>query len=112
MMSAERATVCTGGMRGWQITMIAIVVALITATVAVQLDRAWASRWHARRHGQFGFHLGTDVSPSAVPAVPHPVVPSAPTRRLLAGRRPNPCSRSWCGLARRSPLTCGHIFAY
>ena len=33
-----------GGMPGWQITLIAIGAALLTATVAVLLDRAWAAR--------------------------------------------------------------------
>jgi len=34
----------TGGMPGWQITLIAIGAALLAATVAVLLDRAWAAR--------------------------------------------------------------------
>jgi hypothetical protein len=36
--------VVTGGMPGWQITLIAAVAALLTATVAVLLDRARATR--------------------------------------------------------------------
>ncbi len=37
-------TVVTGGMPGWQITLIAIGAALLAATVAVLLDRARATR--------------------------------------------------------------------
>jgi len=38
-------TVITGGgMPGWQITLIAVGAALLAATVAVLLDRAWAAR--------------------------------------------------------------------
>ncbi len=37
----------TGGMPGWQITLIAIAAALLTATVAVLLDRARATRRNA-----------------------------------------------------------------
>jgi drug/metabolite transporter (DMT)-like permease len=33
-----------GGMPGWQITLIAVGAALLAATVAVLLDRAWAAR--------------------------------------------------------------------
>jgi hypothetical protein len=40
-------TVIAGGMPGWQITLIAIGAALLTATVAVTLDRARAVRRHA-----------------------------------------------------------------
>jgi hypothetical protein len=36
----------TGGMPGWQITLIAIGVAVIAAAVAVIVDRAWAARRH------------------------------------------------------------------
>jgi len=36
--------ISTGGMPGWQITLIAIGAALLAATVAVLLDRAWAAR--------------------------------------------------------------------
>jgi hypothetical protein len=36
--------VVTGGMPGWQITLIAVAAALVTATAAVLLDRARASR--------------------------------------------------------------------
>jgi hypothetical protein len=37
-------TVVTGGMPGWEITLIAVVAALLAATVAVLADRARASR--------------------------------------------------------------------
>jgi len=37
-------TVVTGGMAGWQITLIAAGAALLAATLAVPLDRARASR--------------------------------------------------------------------
>jgi hypothetical protein len=37
-------TVVTGGMAGWLITLIAIGAALVTATVAVLVDRARAAR--------------------------------------------------------------------
>ena len=37
-------TLVTGGMPGWQITLIAIGAALLAATVAVLLDRARATR--------------------------------------------------------------------
>ena len=37
-------TVVAGGMPGWQIALIAIGAALLAATVAVLLDRAWAAR--------------------------------------------------------------------
>lgn len=33
-----------GGMPGWQITVIALAAALVAATAAVILDRAWAGR--------------------------------------------------------------------
>ncbi len=36
--------VVTGGMPGWQITLIALGAALLAATVAVSLDRARAAR--------------------------------------------------------------------
>ena len=39
-------TIVTGGMPGWQITLIAVVAAVIAATVAVIVDRAWAARRH------------------------------------------------------------------
>jgi len=43
--STVQAPVITGGgMPGWQITLIAVGAALVTATVAVMLDRAWAAR--------------------------------------------------------------------
>jgi hypothetical protein len=38
------ATVVAGGMPGWQITLIAVGAALLTATAAVFLDRARAAR--------------------------------------------------------------------
>ncbi len=38
------AGVVPGGMAGWQITLIAVGAALVAATVAVLLDRAWAAR--------------------------------------------------------------------
>ena len=37
-------TVVIGGMPGWQITLIAVGAALLSATVAVLVDRAWAAR--------------------------------------------------------------------
>jgi hypothetical protein len=37
----------TGGMPGWQITLIAIGAALLAAAVALLLDRAWIARRHA-----------------------------------------------------------------
>jgi hypothetical protein len=40
-------TVVTGGMAGWQITLIAVAAALLAATVAVLADRARASRRQA-----------------------------------------------------------------
>jgi len=42
-------TVATGGMPGWQITLIAVGAALLAATLAVVLDRTWAKRQHAAR---------------------------------------------------------------
>lgn len=42
--SARIHTVVTGGMPGWQITLIAVGAALAAAIVAVFLDRAWAAR--------------------------------------------------------------------
>ena len=36
--------IAEGGMPGWQITLIAVGAALLAATVAVLLDRAWAAR--------------------------------------------------------------------
>ena len=41
---APAHTVVVGGMPGWQIALIAIGAALVAATVAVLLDRAWAAR--------------------------------------------------------------------
>jgi hypothetical protein len=40
-------TVVTGGMPGWQITLIAVGAALAAAALAVLLDRAWAARSRA-----------------------------------------------------------------
>jgi hypothetical protein len=37
-------TVVAGGMSGWQIALIAVGAALLAATVAVLVDRAWAAR--------------------------------------------------------------------
>jgi hypothetical protein len=37
-------TVVTGGMPGWQITLIAIGAAVFAAAIAVLVDRAWAAR--------------------------------------------------------------------
>jgi hypothetical protein len=37
-------TVVSGGMPGWQITLIAAAAALLAAVLAVLLDRAWATR--------------------------------------------------------------------
>jgi hypothetical protein len=39
-------TIVTGGMPGWQITLIAIAAGVFAAVVAVALDRAWAARRH------------------------------------------------------------------
>ena len=39
-------TIVTGGMPGWQITLIAVAAAVIAATVAVIVDRVWAARRH------------------------------------------------------------------
>ena len=40
----ESITVVTGGMPGWQITLIAVGAALVAAIAAVLLSRAWAGR--------------------------------------------------------------------
>jgi hypothetical protein len=40
-------TVVTGGMPGWQITLIAVGAALLAATLAVALDRVWVARRRA-----------------------------------------------------------------
>ena len=40
-------TIISGGMPGWQITLIAVGAALLAAVLAVLLDRAWAARRHA-----------------------------------------------------------------
>jgi hypothetical protein len=42
-------TVVTGGMPGWQITLIAVAAALFAATAAVFFDRAWATHRAAPR---------------------------------------------------------------
>jgi hypothetical protein len=39
-------TIVTGGMPGWQITLIAVAAAVVAAAVAVILDRARAARRH------------------------------------------------------------------
>jgi hypothetical protein len=39
-------TIVTGGMPGWQITLIAVAAAVVAAAVAVVLDRAWAAQRH------------------------------------------------------------------
>jgi hypothetical protein len=39
-------TIVTGGMPGWQITLIAVAAAVVAATVAVIVDRTRASRRH------------------------------------------------------------------
>ena len=54
-------TVVTGGMPGWQITLIAAGAALVAAVAAVLLDRAWA----ARRNGAHGPGLATRRSATA-----------------------------------------------
>ena len=41
---AEVHTVVVGGMPGWQIALIAVVAALLAATVAVLADRARSAR--------------------------------------------------------------------
>jgi hypothetical protein len=43
------ATVVAGGMPGWQITLIAVGAALLTATAAVFLDRARTARRNMTR---------------------------------------------------------------
>ena len=42
--AATDPLVYAGGMLGWQITLIALAAALVAATAAVFLDRAWAGR--------------------------------------------------------------------
>jgi hypothetical protein len=44
-------TVITGGMPGWQITLIAAGAALLTALLAVLLDRARTARRHMTAPG-------------------------------------------------------------
>jgi lipopolysaccharide export LptBFGC system permease protein LptF len=41
--------VISGGMAGWQITLIALGAALVAAALAVQLDRTLAARRRAQR---------------------------------------------------------------
>jgi hypothetical protein len=43
-VSAVTHIVVTGGMPGWQIALIAIGAALLTATAGVLADRAWTAR--------------------------------------------------------------------
>jgi hypothetical protein len=43
-LPAQVHTVVVGGMPGWQIALIAAAAALVAATLAVLLDRAWAAR--------------------------------------------------------------------
>jgi hypothetical protein len=45
--SVQVHTIITGGMAGWQITLIAVGAALLAATVAVLVDRARAAHRHA-----------------------------------------------------------------
>jgi hypothetical protein len=45
------SVVPAGGMPGWQITLIALGAALVTATAAVVVDRTWASRRSASATG-------------------------------------------------------------
>jgi hypothetical protein len=44
VVPASTRIVVVGGMPGWQITLITVGAALVAATVAVLLDRAWAAR--------------------------------------------------------------------
>jgi hypothetical protein len=44
-------TIITGGMPGWQITLIAVAAGLLTAVLAVLLDRARAARRHITAPG-------------------------------------------------------------
>ena len=43
-MQAPAPVLTGGGMPGWQITLIAVAAALVAASVAVLVDRAWAAR--------------------------------------------------------------------
>ena len=52
VVSRQVHTAVTGGMPGWQITLIAVAAALLAATVAVLVDRAWASRLESSHHGR------------------------------------------------------------
>jgi hypothetical protein len=47
---ARPVHVISGGMAGWQITLIALGAALVAAALAVRLDRALAARRHAQSH--------------------------------------------------------------
>ena len=50
-LAPASSVVPAGGMPGWQITLIAVAAALITATAAVVLDRTRASRRSASATG-------------------------------------------------------------
>jgi hypothetical protein len=41
--------IITGGMSGWQITLITLAAALLAALTAILLDRAWVTHHAARR---------------------------------------------------------------
>jgi hypothetical protein len=60
-------TVVTGGMPGWQITLIAVGAALLAAVLAVLLDRAWAARWRGRDHRLNPDYFGRQGLPGPVP---------------------------------------------
>jgi len=60
-------TVVTGGMPGWQITLIAVGAALLAAVLAVLLDRAWAARRGGRNHPLKSDYFGRQGPPGAVP---------------------------------------------
>jgi hypothetical protein len=47
VVPAHIHAVATGGMPGWQITLIAIGAALLAAAATLLLDRAWIARRHA-----------------------------------------------------------------
>jgi hypothetical protein len=49
--ATETHTIVTGGMPGWQITLIAASAALLAAILAVALDRAWVARRHTATSG-------------------------------------------------------------
>jgi hypothetical protein len=46
----------TGGMPGWQITLIALAAALLAAVAAVLLDRAWATHRPAPQSDRMDAH--------------------------------------------------------